>query len=842
MSTASVTPLMKQYFEIKDSYPNFLLFFQVGDFYELFFDDAKVAASFLGITLTKRGMHKGEPIPLCGVPRQTADHYLVKLVKGGFNVAICDQLEPPSAGKVVKRGVTRVLTPGTLTDPKLLDEKSASYLFSFYPSENSWGLIFGELLTAQLFATVVPHDAFKVLEAELARFFPDEILLPSNYSKHFLSYFKKLGYVSTLVDLKQGDSEGAEEWLSKNLESDLSTINNFSSLKSAISNFYSYMNRNQTESLPHFNKVHFYKPDDFLILDSSTQRNLELVKNLRDGSRKNTLLEVLDKANTSMGSRMIKKWLVRPLIKKEAIIQRQDAVENLVKDQVLLEKLREQFSELADLERIIGRISLNRAMLLDYVSLSESLTVLPRLKNILKLREGLLGNIGSKIGEFASLSSLLKLSINTDFTQDKTIKDGFNEQLDKLRGLVNQASNKILDLEKREQARTGIASLKIRYNQVQGYYIEVTKPNMHLVPQDYMRMQTLSGKERYMTSELKQLQIDIETARNSINKVESEVFDSVKKEVYVFVSDLRRTSNSLAHLDALLGFAKVAFDNGYVRPELTDNRDILIEDGVHPVVQQTIGEKFIPNSTNLTDAESLWIITGPNMGGKSTYLRQVALLCLMAQCGSFIPAKAAKLPILDRIFTRIGAGDNLAEGKSTFLVEMEETALICNLATEKSLVILDEVGRGTSTFDGMAIAQSVIEYIYSHVKARCLFATHYHELTELKDKLSNISVYHAASKRTQDGVLLLHKIVKGVSDGSFGLEVAKLANLPEEVVFRAAQILEGFSKQQHITIKPAEKVVKEKSKIEQALLSKDLNNLTPKEAFDFLWNLKSQLS
>lgn len=836
------TPLMRQYFEIKEKYSNFLLLFQVGDFYELFFEDAKLAASFLSITLTKRGNHKGEPIPLCGVPRHALDHYLVKLVKGGFNVAICDQLEPPTAGKVVKRGVTKVFTPGTLTDSKLLDEKSASYLFSFYPSGNSWGLVFGELLTAQLFATVVPHDAFKLLEAELTRFFPDEVLLPQQEGRPFLSYFKKLGYFSSVVEPQEEELLGAEDWLNANLEPDLKTINNFSALKSAISNFYSYMHRNQNESLRQFNKVHFYKPEDFLVLDSATQRNLELVKNLRDGSRKNTLLEVLDKANTSMGSRMIKKWVVRPLVKKEAIVQRQDAVEELIKDQLLFDKLKELFVQLSDLERVIGRISLKRAALLDYVALSTSLEVIPKIKNVLKIRSGLLEKIGSKVGEFTSLSQLLQASINTELAEDKIIKTGFNQRLDELRELVDKSSNKILELEQREQGKTGISSLKIRYNQVQGYYIEVTKPNIHLVPQDYVRTQTLTGKERYVTAELKQLQTDIDLARSSISKVEAEVFDEVKREVALFTGDLRRTANALAHLDALLGFAKVAFDNGYIRPEFTDSRDIVIEDGVHPVVQQTITERFIPNSTNLTDSESLWIITGPNMGGKSTYLRQVALECLMAQCGSFIPAKSAKLPILDRIFTRIGAGDNLAEGKSTFLVEMEETALICSSATERSLVILDEVGRGTSTFDGMAIAQAVIEYIFQSVKARCLFATHYHELTELKDRFNGISVYHAASKQTAEGVLLLHKIVKGVSDGSFGLEVARLANLPGAVTQRAGDILKQFASEHHLQIQPAKTLPKnEQSKIEKALLSIDLDNLTPKAAFDLIWSLRGQL-
>ena len=798
---------MKQYFEIKDQYSDFLLLFQVGDFYELFFEDAKKAANFLGITLTKRGKHQGVDIPLCGVPRHALDHYLVKLVKGGFHVAICDQLEEAVAGKVVRRGVTKVLTPGTLTDSKLLDEKSASYLFSFFPTQQNWGLVFGELLTAQLFATVVPQNGFRFLEAELSRFFPDEILLPTEIESPFSSYFKKMGYLSSFVNFQQNEIINAEKWLNQNLKNDFKTLNNYGSLKSALFNFYSYMQKNQVESLNHFNKIYFYRPEDFLVLDSSTQKNLELVKNLNDGSRKNTLLEVLDKAQTSMGSRMIKKWIVRPLVKKEAIESRQDAVETLVKDAVFNEKLRELFSKLSDLERIIGRISLKRAPLIDYVALAKSLEIIPKIKAVLKDRPGILGAISEKIGNFENLFSLLKASINDDLAEDKIIKTGFDKNLDELRVLVNESNQNIVQMEIAEQEKTGINSLKIRFNNVHGYYIEVTKANLESVPQSYIRTQTLVGKERYTTTELRQLQSDIEVARNNISKVEEEVFERVKKQVAGYLGDLRRSANALAHTDALLGFSKVAFDSGYVRPTFTRGRDIIIKDGCHPVVQQNIGEKFIPNSTNLTEQESLWIITGPNMGGKSTYLRQNALLCLMAQCGSFVPAKEAELPLLDRIFTRIGAGDNLAEGKSTFLVEMEETATICTLATNKSLVILDEVGRGTSTFDGMAIAQAVIEFIYKEIGARCLFATHYHELTDLHNKFSGIANYYASSKKVGDRVLLLHKIIKGVSDGSFGIEVAKLAQLPNQITERASEILAEYSQQHKPLFVPANRKI-----------------------------------
>lgn len=856
----NLTPLMRQYFEIKEQYSDYLLLFQVGDFYELFFEDAKKASSFLGIALTKRGNINGEPIPLCGVPMHALDHYLIKLVRGGFKVAICNQLEEATPGKVVRRGITQVLTPGTLTDSRLLDDKSASYLLSFFPSKNGWGLLFGELLTAQLFATTIQPNAIKSLESELARFFPDEILIPdTKEGKYFGRYFKDLGFFSTEVqEIDNEDEQSARAWLNRQLHEQSDYFNEHEDLKLAVYNFYNYLHKNQEAALYQFRQVQFYKPDDFLILDAATQKNLELIKNNQDGTKSNTLFSLLDRATTSMGSRMIKKWIMRPLVKQEQIVQRQDAIEILIKDLTLREKLISLFYEISDLERTIGRIALNRAQLGDYLNLKSALTVLPELKKILrKIQKGLFAVIETKITDFSNLTKLLEDSLNDDLSRSYLIKPGFDKELDRIRELVDTANEKILKLEQKEQELTGITSLKIRYNQVQGYYIEVTKPNLDAVPKDrYIRHQTLSGKERFITQELKDLQVEIEYAHSQISTAEAAIFDRIKYEVSQHVGELRRVAHTLAHLDALIGFANIAYDNGYVRPMFNANRDIIIEDGRHPIVEVVSKNSFIPNDTNLTDDESLWIITGPNMGGKSTYLRQVALICIMAQCGSFIPAKSASLPILDRIFTRIGAGDNLAEGKSTFLVEMEETASICTQATENSLVILDEVGRGTSTFDGLAIAQAVVEYIYKNIKARCLFATHYHELTSLESKYPGICAYHAASKKTNDGILFLHKIAKGVANGSFGIEVAKLANLPKSVVQRAQEILvqlqdgkinnnsvssQLFSSAMQIQIQELESELEENKKIVSKFKNIDFNNLSPKQAFDLLWEIKEGL-
>jgi len=870
---SKLTPLMRQYFEIREKYPDAILFFQVGDFYEMFFDDAKRASAFLGIALTKRGNMNGEPIPLCGVPLHALDHYLTKLVKGGFKVAICDQLEEPKPGKVVERGVTQVLTPGTLTDAKLLDAKSASYLFSFFPTGDKWGLLFGELLTAQLFATVLPTNSEKMLESELSRFFPDEILLPHDKrGKSFQSIFKRLGYFTSLEHFDVHDPEHAKQingWMASQFKHEtVSAIKNHESLLYAIYNFYKYVEKNQSGALEHFKSLHFYDPEDFLILDASTQKNLELIKNNQDGGRKNTLFHLLDKACTSMGSRMVKKWITRPLVKKEAIEQRLDVVTKLVDEIALSQKIKELLVQIGDIERIVGRMALRRATITDYIALARALEIIPDLKMLLSSYSDimLLRIIASYLVDFCNIHKLLVAAINDDSSKDWIIKNGFDQRLDHLRMLVFDGNKKIVELEKQEQKKTGISSLKVRYNKVHGYYIEVTKANLHLVPDTYIRQQTLVNRERFTTTELRNFQQEMVQATAQIDKVEKEIFEHVKDQVYQYIAPLRKVAHALAHLDALLSFSNVAYDYGYTRPGFNEHGDMAIEQGRHPVVEFCQNINFIPNDTNFNDQQSLLIITGPNMGGKSTYLRQVALIAIMAQCGSFVPAKSCNLALLDRIFTRIGSGDNLAGGKSTFLVEMEETALICNYATCKSLVILDEVGRGTSTFDGLAIAQAVVEHIHTKIGAKCLFATHYHELTLLKDFFPAIHSYYASSKKTKDGIIFLYKIVEGVADGSFGIEVAKLASLPKGLIVRAKEILKdhtGDDTQQiklaqmlpaqhdlvktdgmcHLEAKIAHLQVALEHEKNRLLRLKniDYNDLSPKKALDLLWEIKEDL-
>ena len=860
MSDASgLTPLMKQYVAIKKEYDDAIVLFQVGEFYEIFFEDAKRVSEFLGIALTKRGEVNGVPIPLCGFPIHAVNHYIPKLVKGGFKLALCDQLEPAVTGKMVARGVTNVLTPGTLISENLLDAKSNSYLFSFFPTKTGYGLLFSELLTSQLHATVLPYGASRELETELFRFLPDEIVLLANKSmQNYQSFFAQRGFYTTAYPIVFDQALIDQEtlWLKQQLDPE-----SFAPLMMQHSLLYAtillkkYVQKTQEKALHEFKSIQFYQPETFLMLDAATQKNLELVKNSFDGSRTHSLLSLVDKAVTPMGSRMIKRWLLSPLMDLPIIKERQNVVQTFVTSKVFMKKIEELLASCGDMQRIVGRIALDKAALQDFVALANILQQLPMLQSLLRQVDAeYLQAIAHSLKDFSALCDLLMRACNDDAYRECIIKEGFDGELDRVRDLVNNASQKILDLEQQEIVRTGINSLKIRHNNIAGYYLEITKANLEQVPADFIEMATLVNRKRFTSKPLQALQLDIVQAQQKYAVLEKEIFESVKARVKLYVHDLRGASFALAQLDGLLGFAKISYEFGWIKPEFHESCDILIQAGKHPMVSAQLLQNFIANDTQLTDAQSLWIVTGPNMGGKSTYLRQVALICLLAQTGCFVPATQAQLPILDRIFTRIGSGDFLAAGKSTFLIEMEETAQILQAATKRSLVILDEVGRGTSTYDGLALAQAIVEHIFTEIGARCLFATHYHELTDLQDQFPGIVCFYADSVQTSTGIVFLHKIVPGKANGSFGLEVARLAQIPASVVQRAQQVLAGLhQKGSNLTPMPSSQdltacngrdrllVHPRANLIEQKIIAIDFDQLTAKKAYDLLWECKELL-
>ncbi len=826
------TPLMQQYQEVKLKYPDMLIFFQVGDFYELFFEDAQKAAAFLGITLTKRGNHNGEPIPLCGVPVHTVDHYLQKLVKGGFCVVVVDQLESATPGKMVKRGVTQVLTPGTLTNATMLDAKSASYLCSCVVFDNEWALVFAEMLTLQWYVTSIPAGAIAVLETELARFFPDEIIFKnsgseSNFSKE---YFAKQGYYTTEC-ADEVDIQFIKEKLTEVVYAQLHAQR---AAHAAVGLLYDYLKRHNNPAIDAVIQMHFYQPHDFLLLDQATQKNLELITNSYNGTTEKTLFSVIDKATTSMGSRVLKKWLVRPLLSQHMIDQRLDAVDFLKNHYQLLQHIQEILSQVGDIERSFGRIMLGRGAVHDYVHLKKVLQLIPSLQQKLLSTvqlPSLLITLAQTFGNFSVLQDLFAKALY-EGQENWIIKEGFNERLDQLRGLISNRKTALFALEKQEQESTGINSLKVRYTAAHGYYIEITNTHAHLVPAHYKRHQTLVGRERFTCSSLQDLQHEILTADEHVIECEQALYMELKAAVMGYYPALRRAIYGLCQLDGLAAFALCAAHYNYVRPtwsKESEDREIVLQQSRHPVVERAVGSLFVANDLTLHKNTNCWLLTGPNMGGKSTFLRQVALIQIMAQCGSFVPAQFVRLSIVDRIFTRIGASDNVAQGKSTFLVEMEETAAICQYATEKSLVILDEVGRGTSTQDGVALAQAVVEYIVNHIKAFCLFATHYHELSSLKDTFSTIANYHAATMYQEGRMIFLHKIIPGVAEGSFGIEAAKIAHMPKDVIQRAEQLIMRYDSNN------------EKNNLKHSFLVSDNPNNLLMDELEQLRNLKKMV-
>jgi DNA mismatch repair protein MutS len=839
------TRLMQQYDTIKKEYQDVLLLFQVGDFYELFYQDAIKASSILGITLTNRGKSKNGTVPLCGVPVHTVDFYLKKLLDYGVKVAICNQLTESKPGSMSERGVVRVFTPGTLTDSNLLFDKSPSYLASVFKQDDSIALVFVELLTGTIEYTYFEQSLDKTLQVELSRFSPDEIIASQEMQEEIQQLFpRRFLFAGTKSDVIP---EGFSDWL-LHQEFVCKSDGYHSAIIPALKQLHSYLSYAYKQSLSQKYTFLYYQSEQYLMLDGMTIRNLDLVPTNKQQEQV-TLFSILDDCVTPMGSRLLKKWILFPLNNRILIERRLCVVRFFFDNYQLLHIVRSLLSGLGDVERLVGRIALSKDTVSDYRKLLEVLSILPEfLSTIAPIKEVEhivpVGRI-QQCYSLEQLRLLLVSSIETNQDSAVIIKKGYSQELDDMRSLLHDIRANMLALEQKEQQNTGIHSLKIRYTPLHGYSIEITKNHLDKVPNTYKRLQTLSEKERYTNHELQQLELAIQQATIRVDILQKELFEHIRRETHNTVSLLRTVSFLFSYFDVVATLSFIAKERKYVQPELVDSGEIAISGGRHPVVEQLIRNRFITNDAFLSDQHFFMVLTGPNMGGKSTYLRQVALICIMAHVGSFVPALSAKIMLLDRVFTRIGAGDNISEGKSTFLVEMEEIATICSYATKKSLVILDEVGRGTATKDGISIAQAILEYLCSVVKARCLFATHYHELATLD--YPHIISYKVESRKTGEAVVFLYIVTPGVAESSFGIEVLKMAKLPNSIIERAGLLLQQqseFPGKKEILAKPElcvfhdEKIKKLEEKC-AVFESVNVNDITAKQALDILFKVTS---
>lgn len=802
------TPMMQQYQRIKAGHPDALLLFRLGDFYELFGADAQEASKLLEITLTARTVGEGRStkIPMCGVPHHAADAYINRLLKNGRKVAIVEQMEDPRKAKgMVKRELVRIITPGTVLAPEALEARRNNYLAALSGTQGRYGLAVAELTTGE-FQTIEFNGerAWLDLLLELGRLQPAEILLPDDWDdasrRQLISE-----YATTLTDLPgyRFDPDAGRSQLLEFFH--LLSLDGFGltgygpGLGSAAAALF-YLSDTQRGSLHHIRKLAPYALGTHMLLDETTIRNLELVSNLGDGSRRNTLLEVLDHCCTAMGSRKLRQWLLRPLLDLGQIRARQDAVAELAEKGTLRQALAALLNRMHDLERLAGRVGTQSASPRDLSALAATLRTLPELKQILlPAGSGLLAGLARDLPECRSVAELLGRALvdqpPLSFKEGGLIRAGYHAQVDELRGLTQSGRSTIAGLQAREREQTGIASLKVEYNQVFGYYFEVSKANAKLVPGHYQRKQTLVNSERYTTPELQEYEQKVVGAQDQLMALEEELFLDLRRQVGGQLPEIQLAASEIAQLDALLSLAECGLRHCYCRPRVDDQDILEIQDGRHPVVELLTSDKFVPNSALLDkDQNKVLIITGPNMAGKSTYLRQTALIVIMAQIGSLVPASAARIGLVDRVFTRVGAADNLARGQSTFMVEMNETANILHNASPRALVILDEVGRGTSTFDGVSIAWAVAEYLHDRVDAKTLFATHYYELTELPLSKAQIKNFNIAVREWKEQIIFLRKIVAGSADRSYGIQVARLAGLPPEVISRAQEVLANLEK------------------------------------------------
>lgn len=796
---AGLTPMMQQYMDVKAKYKDCILFYRLGDFYEMFFEDALTASRELELTLTGRDCGLSERAPMCGVPYHAVETYLNRLIEKGYKVAICEQMEDPALAKgLVERDVIRVVTPGTVIESGMLDERSNNFLLSVCFSGDKAGLAFADVSTGEFFVHQVEHAA-QTLADEVGRIGPVEIIA---------SDLVRLRTYVNRDDVSMSEEPGASFQFQRASEilcrhfhlqdlSPLGLTDEYRLAAQAAGALMRYLDETQKNALEHITELRIYQGGHTMLLDRNTRRNLELTESLRSRSKKGSLLWLLDKTSTAMGGRLLRSWIEQPLVDREEIQRRLDAVAEFAGQHVLTMTLSEELQGVYDVERLLSKVSYKSLNARDCLSLCASLQKVPGIRNLLSSAQSQsVRDVYALLDPLEDLTALLERAIHPDappvISEGGIIRDGYSAILDEYRAAATNGKQWIVDLEAKEREATGIKNLRIQYNRVFGYYIEVTKSYYDMVPMHYQRRQTLANSERYITPELREIEQKIVGAQEQSVRLELQLFTEIREKIAGEIARIQHTAQGLKTLDALLSLAKVAVSNHYVRPEITEDGSMEILEGRHPVVEQAMQEGgFVPNDTFMNqDQARMLIITGPNMAGKSTYMRQVALITLMAHLGSFVPAKSAKIPIVDRIFTRVGASDDLASGQSTFMVEMSETAYILRNATPRSLIILDEIGRGTSTFDGLAIAWAVVEYLCdpARVGAKTLFATHYHELSELEGHLEGVQNYCISVKEHGEDVIFLRKIVRGGADKSFGIHVARLAGVPHPVLVRAHEI------------------------------------------------------
>ncbi len=840
-----MTPLLKQYLQIKKKYQDSVLLFHIGDFYETFYDDAKIASETLDITLTSKPMGEGVRAPLAGIPIKAADSYIEKLVRSGKKVAICEQVGDPKTSKgLVEREVVEVITSGTVMRPSLLEETDNNYLASVIKNENTYGIAFSDISTGEF-----QSGEIKNLIDELNRLSPKELIIPEGMQIELPDSIP-----ITKIEPYRFDRDFALELIKDHfgvLKIDSFGLSETSLAVCSAGALLSYITENQKTTLKHIKKISRFNPDNGMSLDGATIKNLELITKI-NGVQKGALLDAIKKTSTSMGSRLLKKWLLFPSTDKVEIEERFDGIAELTFKRNILKKVQEKLKEIYDIERITGRLSTSRATPRDLISLKISLSLAGELKKTLSaLNSPIFKKQVEKIKYLKKIINLIENSIVTDpparISYAGIFKKGYSSKLDKIRTITSEGKNWVLKYEKEQRKETGIDRLKVGYNSVFGYYIEITKAKLKGVPENYIKKQTLTNSERFITEELKDFESKILTAEERRNEIEKKLFEELIEQLQNYINEFEETATGISIVDIIAGFTELALVGNYCRPKISDIKGIKIEGGRHPVVERILNEgEFIPNNVNLNESESVIILTGPNMAGKSTYLRQIALITIMAQIGSYVPAKSAEIGIIDNIFTRIGASDDLARGVSTFLAEMNETANILNNVTSRSLVLLDEVGRGTSTYDGLSIAWSVIEYLNSiSEKPMVLFATHYHELTELEEYYKTVVNYNVSVKETENEVIFLRDVKRGSADRSYGIEVARLAGLPEEVISRAKDLLADLRDDDRVIRKHPPKTRQNSLfQIENILLNKiksiDPDNMSPKEALNAIYDLKKE--